>query len=519
MKKWTPLTWTVLAVLSLSAILMISWYNLRTTEDLTLGTQRMNKPLNYIFVFGDNRKTLPKFSFSPELSDYIHNQTILQSLVGTLVKYGTSGLIEPYLASGWSVSKDELEWKFHFMSNVRCEDGEILDAETFKEGLIRSFRRSLDRMNRSEFEHLEGWDSFIRSKEAAPDFKGLSVENNSLIFRFRSRPDNFLNYLRMPYFGYWCRSNFINGKFRTDGKFSSSGSYKLGQANEFHASLHLRDTPFSNEKSIQEVNIRTMRLDDAVKKYPNKSIMRGSGPTTAFTSMSDNFQLVVTPPNLGISLVLKPQSRLFKTLRNRQTFAARITEYNNSQKRDLNAEPSRGFYISSPFKQGAYQDQGYTGAEKIRIGLRAPQWDWQMNYIKDLFDYAFADSKITYEFILPSEESEDWANELITDDSVDVRLASVYGGSSYSPSVVKMMFCSTLGVQYPDPSGRICHLVDRTDLNQDEAAKEFDKILTEDASVIPLYHEADTMMISKDLDSKSVPQSFVYPRFENVRFK
>ena len=44
------------------------------------------------------------FSLNPLHSDSTYNAVVMDSLVGTLVKYNLSGRYEPFLASSWSAS-------------------------------------------------------------------------------------------------------------------------------------------------------------------------------------------------------------------------------------------------------------------------------------------------------------------------------------------------------------------------------------------------------------------------------
>lgn len=83
---------------------------------------------------------------APETSDITDNRLILGSLIGTLVRYGPSGLTEPALAENWEVSNDHLRWEFNLRPNLKCDDGEIIDAPTFvkhlKSALVRYAKSS-----------------------------------------------------------------------------------------------------------------------------------------------------------------------------------------------------------------------------------------------------------------------------------------------------------------------------------------------------------------------------------------
>jgi hypothetical protein len=93
---------------------------------------RESHQLNYIF---HRPEMAPEVSFSlaPSHSDSFENQTILNALVGTLVKYDVSGRIEPYLASSWSKSKDGRRWEFALQDHLECEDGTPITASSYSE--------------------------------------------------------------------------------------------------------------------------------------------------------------------------------------------------------------------------------------------------------------------------------------------------------------------------------------------------------------------------------------------------
>lgn len=58
----------------------------------------MSIDLTYkILIPGEKRESM-KLSLDERDSDTTYNQLVLTSLIGTLVKYGNSGEIEPYLA-------------------------------------------------------------------------------------------------------------------------------------------------------------------------------------------------------------------------------------------------------------------------------------------------------------------------------------------------------------------------------------------------------------------------------------
>ena len=84
------------------------------------------------------------------------------------------------------------------------------------------------------------------------------------------------------------------------------------------------------------------------------------------------------------------------------------------------------------------------------------------------------------------------------------------------------MFCTSMGISYPDPNNKICNLVDRTDSSNVEIdskyVSEFNQALADDAVVVPFRHYGVRWLYSKKMDPKMFPATVVAPLFEELRF-
>ena len=80
------------------------------------------------------------------------------------------------------------------------------------------------------------------------------------------------------------------------------------------------------------------------------------------------------------------------------------------------------------------------------------------------------------------------------------------------------MFCSKLGISFPDPSGKICELVENYNYGDDiaEYIRKFNQILFDDAVVIPIKHFGMKWFISERIDLASFPPTNVSPLFEKI---
>lgn len=105
----------------------------------------------------------------------------------------------------------------------------------------------------------------------------------------------------------------------------------------------------------------------------------------------------------------------------------------------------------------------------------------------------------------------------------DARIGSVNAGGAFNNIPIKMMFCTELGVRYPDPSGRICKLVNeyeaQSKLVDEEYVRRFNHIFFEDSAVVPIYFGSVSWLVGKDIDLDQLPSTVNYFQFEKIRFK
>src|SRR5690606_320132 len=101
----------------------------------------------------------------------------------------------------------------------------------------------------------------------------------------------------------------------------------------------------------------------------------------------------------------------------------------------------------------------------------------------------------------------------------DLRLISSSIGGGISNWIIDMMFCSSLGVCFPDASGRICKLVESHKYNaltESEYTKKFNQIIAEDATVLPLHHTGSLWIFGTDLSSDGISPISPVPGIEQL---
>lgn len=451
-------------------------------------------------------------------ADFFTNQALLNNLVGTLVKYGAKGTVEPYLAKRWEVSSNGKKWTFYLRKGLRCESGESITAQSFvknlREGLLQYDRKGGIRL----FKSLRGWEDFKRSKSEL--LQGLYAKDNSLVFEFDNSPDGLFNFLRMVYFGYWCKSK--------DGKFVSSAGYSVKENLGHKVVLSKRRDKWFTSTKIDQVIYAGIDLHKEIPPL-NRSIVR-IGTSRRGLQKFENFNEIRTAPSLLTSFILSPiRDGIFKNKSARQYFSYNVRKCLRSE--DIGNEDvhfARGFYATSkPFNYAEVPKPILEG-KGIRKRVRAVIHNRSSNSVKSLLENCVSSviKSLGYEveFLVTSKKDPKWADKYFGNKFYDIRVSTVDTDPTYVNSTIDMMFCSTLGVSFPDPSGRICDLAekqrskDRPDIISDEYKEKFSRIVVDDATVIPILHGGFIWLFSKDFDLETVPRNFVHPLFSSFRF-
>lgn len=456
--------------------------------------------------------SLANFSLKKEHSDFSINQIILNALIGTLVKYDTSGRVEPYLAESWTVSNDHLVWNFSLRNGLTCENGEIINAESFRLQLIKQLSLYAQRGSVISFDALVGWESFIQFG----DSQGLGItakHNNQLEFTFSQNPEDFLELLRMPYFGYWCDAN--------SEQFISSGSYLLDSYASNSVRIRLRDNWFSNNaNSPKEVNFRFGDFHDIEPEL--NTISKLSYSIDSLENYTDSY-LVLSPPTWFEGFVLSPFKKgLFNDPKNREVFRDRILSL--AEKYNI----SKSFYLTKPLQKDPLKNKELFSLEHIdgpiTFALERDNYSSEeLNHLTQLLNDIFSIQKIEFEIVKKGTDADEFYKKTDSNSFFDARIALVDIGTKIQNFAIKMMFCTKLGISFPDHQQKIEKLVTKTFLNNlttDETyANEFNEILYSEAVVIPYKHHSEKWLVSNSIDPESVAAMILHPRFEKIRFK
>lgn len=452
------------------------------------------------------------FDLTQSGSDFSANQIILNSLIGTLVKYGPSGRIEPYLASSWEVSSDKKTWRFKIRENLRAEDGSVISSEKFHNILLKNFRNYSKNGQVMEFKNLKGWEDFTSNKTET--LEGLDFNKNELLFQFVTKPDNILELLQMPYFGFWI--------YDDNKKIISTAAYKLKSIQKGKIVLSLRDDWFTATKeSFKEVSIAFTGINLSENKFESYTLIE----------MPYNFDDIAIPdaywitntPTVIDTFVLSPyKNNFFNDLNNRRLFLKRIHEL----PRDL--IPSKFFYPSATSNMNRPEDlihyKQNNDSTPLTFALERTNYTKEeINQFNKIISYALEGSGKKFTILNKDNNDPNWYKKTDSNEYFDARISSVDIGAHPLFAAIKMMFCTKLGVTFPDLDGEICSLVDEYQMNENDLDQNFidrfNKIIANQAVIIPITHHSKKWLVSKKINPISLPATSPLPQFEMIKYE
>ena len=462
------------------------------------------------FIIITNNVEKARFSLDRRDASTASNIYFLNSVVGTLVKYGLSGRIEPYLAESWTVSNDKREWNFKIRPGLACQDGSVISAKLIRDNLENNLRQYAGTGSVIMFDHLHGWQDFKTDERKA--LSGLKVvDGNILQFKFDDNPDDLLELLRMPYFGLWQESN---------GKLISSGPYAIENFSSQEVNLRLRPEWFTSTVfSIKNVSIRFANEPREDAEIPPNTMMK-----FPLFSKKNNFRNGYWIENLPVILegiALSPYKKsLFSDVENRRIFIERIKSQLETQ------GISTAFYPSALTAEHRLQKKEYSHKDSgvLEFSLQRHNYsNAELTLISTLIKNALEGSGFEFRLVPASSDDPQRLDRENSNSYFDGRIFAVDVGAYPSYLGLKMMFCSKMGVSFPDPSGRICEMtrnrIKESRVLDQNFVNEFNSILLEDATIVPLGHYAEKWFVSESLDPRTLPSTTVYPQFELIRMR
>lgn len=493
----------------------------RTTQ-VACNKSTRGSELQYLFL-ANSPGDWEDFSLRVSDSDYETNETILNALIGTLVKYNNVGQIAPYLASSYNISNDGKLWRYKLRSDLFCEDNSPITAERYYKVLLRQLKVYSKKGYPIDFNLLIGFEDYKNGNSA--DIKGLRYSDNELIFEFTKRPEDLNEILRMPYFGFWCQNEEIKSDFSN---FISSGPYKVNMTSTPRKLiLEKRENWFSiNSESFNSIvftfkNVGDFNDEDLFIK--SQVIVDTSTRFEIDNLILNKQKKFQSTPSRVANLILSPTyNGIFSKVENRKFVLNKIREYNKTTNNDYSNtnffyNNNKSAVIESEIKRLDLMDY-----KSVTLAFGGDK-NKRFNEIEKSLKRILNEENILLKLENKSDQDSNWWASIQDNTMYDFRLGSVAAGGRIRNFVVKMMFCTNLGVRYPDPSGKICSLVDEYDRLEkpiDETyIRRFNQALYDDACVIPLYHFGKKWIISSTIDEETFTPTIEIPRFEDIKIK
>ncbi len=512
----------ILSSICIALILTLGFFWL-VDRDLTTiylkGMTSRNANLTYLVY----ENVGAKFSFKPEDSDYSANQSLLDHLVGTLVKYGPTGHPEPYLAESWTVSQNKKVWTFK-LRNLVCEDGRSITAAKYSAQLQYRLKSLADDAGMIDFDQLSGWHDYLNGSKNSVE--GISVLANTIEFKFDRRPEDFLETLRKVMFGYWC-GELVDGRYSDASQFVSSGAYSVYSISEEQSVIQLKRK--SEWFSLNPDSPETITFTSGPLPNENKGpVILALGPVPK-KDLPEAYVHVQSTPDQLIAISIHPKKdNIFLSLENRMVFQNRLYSYLNANKLETNTVvPAKSFFPHRTYTQEIQDvsslDGKYRAMDRelaIRLSSNLPTE--ALSFIESALKFALPANQ-KFRIAVIDRTDKNWAKKFMNAVEMDIRIPTVGVGEFGRNSAIKMMFCTGLGVNFADPTGKICKLVERYESQNLELDQkyfeDFQQALWQGASVIPLFHTGKFYVISKNIDLESIAPQLTVPRLDLLRLK
>lgn len=484
------------------------------TTNLIASTQQSSK----LFFIDVNSKNI---SLNPLDSDYRKNSYILRQVISNLVSKNSSGNIVPIIAKSWKHDKAELIWEFEFNEGLKTESGELINPINFKKNIERLAVIYFEMKDLLLLPSLQGWDEFKNKKSA--EISGIRAENNKLVIQFKEKPYNVLNYLALPYFGYYDSKNFSNGKWVNNRKIIASGPYKVISFSDKSIELEKFHNYFANPKSPNFVSIRYENQKELIKGNYSHMIAYGSDH---WEIKSDSLVEINSTPSFFTTLEVNPfKSEMFKIENNRRIFRDTFLKYKNKYMSNYEGVYMADFvYFTNKAKPVKAVTTGKFKRTDEVVTLRFPI-DSKIKRITDLtqaLKSTFDELKISYKFMDYWDTNA--SKNIQAGDVYDIVYSGVDTGAAPKNSTIDMMWCTKMGVSFHDANGKICEMTkeyknkSEYELNL-EYQKRFNQIIEDDATILPLFHRGEKFIATKNIDFSNFGQISGAIIFNMIEFK
>lgn len=432
-----------------------------------------------VIKFSFVRNPSKTFSLAPESADLLQNLFVLDHLIATLFKNSGTGSPEPSAVDHYVTSEDKKNWKFKLKNSLFDPYGNPIKPSDYCKGILEIIPRLPNIKDMILFSKLKGWSAFIEKKRSLP--LHCDDKNNVIEMSFESNPDGILDYLSMPVLGFWKKQN------KSD-EFSETGSFKIKSISDNSVVIY-------NNNLEAQIGIIT---PDQIEKHqisPNEIIF----PMRSYSNLEKGSTLIKTTPTKLIFMELNPNSDFFRSKDARRSFIQEIYRH-----RDLLKELTPELIVSKSFYFDVKESSLLLGkTEQIRQLTKTIDLLFSGSNSNNIVAGLVLESvkKVTNKTSISYSSGTPDFLQRINKRQYDLRVGSVDTGTFPNYWVTEMMFCTNQGISFIDHESKVCNMLRKhKGASSLELGNELNKIIKEQATLVPLFHSSHLLYVGIGID-------------------
>ena len=469
------------------------------------------KILNYIIYSPRSPVTLDLYE-----AERYEPAIIVQSLVGNLVYYSNQGRYEPRLAKQWERTSPD-KWEFKLHDGLLCENGEKINAESFRESLFRTIRYLAKSGDVPILSDLEGYEQFLSGRK---EISGITFLNNTIMFKFRKPVrDGLVQILSFAPFGYICKENLKeDGSWKDETKFISSGPYKIMKVDI--------GTEYIIEKRPEWNLDFSKNAPDQIRFLHKMPSEMSENEEWIFDSFTNNVnapekltKYPLVPEYISPIIFGNLQHGYFSNLNNRLYIKDLIAKHRSNLPETWgpHSRSSRFYPGQNNFAKAATASipkLTLPNYDLVIEGTEPTEDTTPRSYSWNVLKVALNEAGIKYKFAGNDSTSKD-----VNNPNYDIRIRGSSIGGGVEAWGLRVLFCSDLGPNFPDPSGRICKAIvdyegDR--LSEIEFANRFLETVDSDCAIVPISHYGIQLYLSSGIMRESLSPALAILRFDKM---
>ena len=470
------------------------------------------------------------FSLDPKDSDSYLNFVLMYQVVGTLLKNGIDGIYESFLAESWFASEGGKKYTFKFKTGLKTSKGLNITAKEYSK-VFHCLSKYLSSGDGGlvQFDRIVGMDLFLKGQSEFISGVTVDESENSISFLFLEPPDDLLIAFTEPYFGFYNLEDLSSSGLKNPLQLDCSGHFKINTVRADLREIEIERrvlAPGSQGALYNKIVLRLFKNEE-FQTTPEDAIIYGAPDIKP--EWEKKYSFTVSDPNMLGGLVLSPYLEPFNNSVERE----HLRDFVHLYKNDFSLTSPRGQvskyfnFLSKPKwdfspTQWTALHQEFAEAKKIidvayfnLLNVEKIWIDQVLEKVSKNFNYQLKLKQVDRS--IPGEMA-----KVGGDKAFQARFVTVVVGGSASNQNNKMMFCSELGVNFKDPSKRICQLVGEYEKKSgvlDQAYVDiFNQILWEDAVVIPMMHIGFYWMHDSKVNPKVLRFGMGMPRLDIIEY-